>query len=359
MLFKGENMKQKLSNFLVSAGYFYIATSLPEFSAFFIPTNSSVELITVIDYQKEIYLTEEIYKSICENFKKSFYEKGFKNVHMLTLVLYKENVYSSPVFDSEPFSWYINTTDSSLYIPDKHIEDFYGLKEKIENFFLNQEHYEQLEEVFESLEENGQKVKKKWRELPYINGSIVFINVLLFILCAFWPDMLYNKGAFSIVSIIEQKQYYRFITSAFLHADVEHLFSNMVVLFFLGNILEEKLGHFRYLFLYFVSMIAGNVVSTIYEMYIGEYVISVGASGAIFGVVGAVLMLVVLKGGKWENISLPRILLMVTYALYSGFVSENVNNAAHIGGFITGMVIVFLHYIIRKFITKKEASYEN
>jgi rhomboid protease GluP len=87
--------------------------------------------------------------------------------------------------------------------------------------------------------------------------------------------------------------------------------------------------------------------------------LSVGASGAIFGVIAAVFILVIVQGGRWESISLPRMLLMIVYSLYSGFVSENVNNAGHIGGFIVGLVIMVLYYIIERLQKKKEVSHEN
>ena len=173
------------------------------------------------------------------------------------------------------------------------------------------------------------------------------------------PELLYNKGAFSFKLIQDTNEYYRFITSVFLHADTDHLLSNMLVLFFLGNSLESNLGHLKYVILYFLSAIGGNILSSIYEINFGSMIMSVGASGAIFGVMAAVFVLIIVRGGRWNSISFSRMLLMIIYSLYSGFVSENVNNAGHIGGFVVGLAIMALYYIIERLQKKKEVSHEN
>ena len=86
---------------------------------------------------------------------------------------------------------------------------------------------------------------------------------------------------------------------------------------------------------------------------------SIGASGAIFGIIGGVMVLVLAGGGKWETITLPRMLLMLGYSLYSGLVIENVNNAAHIGGMIMGIIIMGLFCVADLLRKKKEVTHEN
>lgn len=351
-------MKEKIGSFLQYMGYFYASTSLPEFSVFFLPEDNCVEVITVVDYQKEIYLSDEIYNGIRDRFIQSFKERGFNNVHMLTLVLCKENFQVEKVFDEDIQCWYINTFNNTLIVPHGHIEDFYGLKRKIEDVLLSSDKYERFNQL--NAEGNIKDVKKKRiHKLPFMNIAIVFINIIVFILCAFTEDVLYNKGAFSIFYIEETRQYYRFLSSVFLHVDVRHLFSNMLVLFFLGNSVEKEIGHWQYVILYFVSALGGNIASAIYEISIGTAIASVGASGAVFGIVGAVLMLLFTRRGKWENITLPRMLIMIAYSLYSGLMAENVNNAAHIGGCIIGLFVMGIFCLMHKALRKKEVFHEN
>ncbi len=351
-------MKEKIGSFLQYIGYFYASTSLPEFSVFFLPGDNCVEVITIVDYQKEIYLSNEIYNGIRSRFVQSFKERGFTNVHMMTLVLCKENSRIDKVFEEDIQCWYINTVNNILIVPEGHVEDFYGLKRKIEDILLNFEECNTFNNLNE--EKNIESMKKKrFNNIPFINVAIVFLNIIAFILCAFTEDVLYNKGAFNIFYIEETKQYYRFLSSVFLHIDARHLFSNMLVLFFLGNSVEREVGHWKYAILYFVSAFGGNIASAIYEVSVGIVIASVGASGAVFGIVGAVLMLLLSRKGKWENITLPRMLIMIVYSLYSGLMAENVNNVAHIGGFITGLLVMGIFCFIHRLLRKKEVFHEN
>ena len=352
-------MKEKLGTFLQYIGYINAVTSLPEFSVYFLPGNGIAEVVMTIDYQKEIYLSEEIYTGIREKFIQSFKEKGFANVHLVTIVLCNDLDRMATIFAKDTFCWYLHLEEGKLYIPEGHIEDFYGLKGKLEEFLRNPSRYTAESERKENQQAQKSLMKKSFKELPFINVAIVAINILIFILCAFTQDVLYNKGAFSILLIKETKEYYRFLTSVFLHVDIYHLVGNMLVLYFLGNELEKKIGHIKYTLLYFLSAFVGNLASAVFEIYIGHMFTSVGASGAIYGVIGAVLVLVVAKGGKWENITLPRMLIMIIYSLYSGFVAENVNNAAHVGGFVAGLFIMTFLCIIDRLRKKKEVFHEN
>lgn len=354
----GDRMKERINNFIQHIGYFSTVTSLPEFSVYFLPVNGNAEVVVTIDYQKEIYLTEEIYFSIREKFVQSFKEQGFGNVHIITLVLCKEPERIEEIFRKDNFSWYIDVKRNVLIIPKGHVEDFYGFKKKVEEFLGDSEKYTE-EFIDKRTLKNINKEKRRFKDLPFINVAIIIINILVFILCAFMPEVLYNKGAFSILLIQETKEYYRFLTAVFMHVDLDHLLSNMVVLYFLGNGLETKVGHIKYVILYFSSAIGGNLLSAVYENYYGNMFTSVGASGAIFGVIAAVFILIIVKGGRWENITLPRMLLMIAYSLYSGFMSENVNNAGHIGGFVAGLLIMIFYCVIERLHKKKEVSHEN
>lgn len=352
-------MREKLSEYLQRIGYLATVTSLPEFAVYFLPVNGNAEVVVTIDYQKEIYLTEEIYAGIRERFIQSFEEKGFKNIHVNTIIVCKEPEKMDVVFGNDSFCWYIDVNESKLIIPEGHVEDFYGLKKKIEEFLCDTDIHSINECDDNRILKNNYKGKWNLRGLPFINVAIIVINVLVFILSAFMQELLYNKGAFSILLVQETKEYYRFLTAVFMHADLDHLLSNMIVLFFLGNGLERKIGHLKYILLYFVSAMGGNLLSAIYESYYGIMFTSVGASGAIFGIIAAVFILVIVQGGQWENITLSRMLLMIAYSLYSGFMSENVNNAGHIGGFIAGLLIMIGFFIMERLQKKKEVSHEN
>ena len=102
-----------------------------------------------------------------------------------------------------------------------------------------------------------------------------------------------------------------------------------------------------------MSGFIGNVFSAGYEMITGFYISSVGASGAIFGVEGALLMLALLHKGKLTDVTTGRIVFSIAFSLYCGFTSSYVNNAAHVGGVIMGFLAAGIYWLLMPEIKKK------
>lgn len=195
----------------------------------------------------------------------------------------------------------------------------------------------------------------KKTKYPYVTIAMVLSNVCIFLASVFMNTVIYHIGALETYSVIIEGQYYRFISSMFLHGDINHLVNNMILLFFIGEIVEKYIGHIQYFILYFCSGILGGVASCIYELIRKEFYSSVGASGAVFGVIGSLLVLVIINKGKLEQITLKRLCFMLAFSLYYGMTSSNINNAAHFGGVLAGVIItllMWLFYIVRTKVIK-------
>lgn len=150
------------------------------------------------------------------------------------------------------------------------------------------------------------------------------------------------------MTALGQGEWYRLLTSMFLHWNVEHLFSNMIVLYYVGAIVERKIGPFPYVALYLLSGIAGNIFSLGYELLTNSYGSSAGASGAVFGVEGALLFLVMAHRGKLESMTAGRVAFAIAFSLYCGFTSAGVNNAAHVGGVLMGFTVAAVIVVCKK-----------
>ena len=155
---------------------------------------------------------------------------------------------------------------------------------------------------------------------------------------------LLEHGAMYVPRIMEDEDYYRLFSSMFLHFGFEHLMNNMVTLVLLGWNLEIEIGKFKFLVIYILSGLGGNFLSAWYELWTADYSISAGASGAIFGVIGALLYVAMRNRGRIGDISGRGIVFMIILSLYYGFTSSGVDNLAHIGGLITGFVLGILLY---------------
>lgn len=174
---------------------------------------------------------------------------------------------------------------------------------------------------------------------PVVSIGIVAANVIVFIICAMTGSGLYGKGALDTFGVLRQGEYGRILWSMFLHGGWSHLFNNMVLLLFLGAMIEREAGHFRYAVLYFLSGIGGNLLSLAFKMFNNDLSSSIGASGAVFGLDGALLAMVLFSGRKIEDLSPPKVIFMIAYSLYNGFAGVNIDNAAHVGGLVTGFMV--------------------
>lgn len=183
----------------------------------------------------------------------------------------------------------------------------------------------------------------------YVSTGIVALNAIIFLICTFTGNLLYNIGEISPQVFFEGGQYYRIFTSMFLHADIEHIASNMIILFGLGMMMEQETGHIIFGVLYFLTGIIGNAASLFYKIYMGEWAVaSLGASGAVFGMEGVLLAFVMQYPERMRYASWEKIAIMVIYSIYCGIRSENIDNAAHIGGFVSGFLLGLLVCIVRK-----------
>lgn len=174
---------------------------------------------------------------------------------------------------------------------------------------------------------------------PIVSTILVAVNAIVFILCEFTGNLLYNAGELDIISVLVHGEYGRILWAMFLHDGINHLFNNMIILFFLGSMIEKEVGHIRYGVLYFLSGIGGNLLSLFSRAIHGDMTASLGASGAVFGLDGVLLAMVLLSGRKMKNVTPARVMLMIAYSLYSGFTGENIDNAAHVGGLLTGFAL--------------------
>lgn len=197
----------------------------------------------------------------------------------------------------------------------------------------------------------------EWKKIPLVTVALVFANILFFI-GAEWngsssdAEHMIRMGAMYEPAVIGQWEYYRVITCCFLHFGLMHLTNNMISLLVLGYSLEHAIGSVWFGVIYFVAGIFSSLVSLGYHMYMGMNFISCGASGAIYGLFGALLVLLIVNNRHDLRKSLPNFAIYMILILFSGRHSE-VDNAAHIGGFAAGIVMCTAMCIIKRVMTER------
>lgn len=189
---------------------------------------------------------------------------------------------------------------------------------------------------------------RRLKEVPYISIGLVVINLVVYATDAVLNRSLLLAGNLNLVDIFWNRQYGRILWSMFLHGDMGHLFNNMVILLFMGAMLEKEVGHWIFGSVYLLSGICGNVSSLIYKLQQESMTLSIGASGAVFGMDGLLLALVLFSAEKRAFIMPKRVIIMILLSLYNGFAGSNIDNAAHLGGLATGFVLGCLFCVIQR-----------
>jgi membrane associated rhomboid family serine protease len=167
-------------------------------------------------------------------------------------------------------------------------------------------------------------------------GGTAVVTITLIAICVVVYLIQQANPAFTaryalIPFAVEQGQYARLITSAFLHASVLHLATNMITLYIVGAPLERVLRPVRYLIVYFLSALGGSLFSVWLSP---EFSIGVGASGAIFGLFGALLVLRRQVGAEAGALA-----VLIGLNLVISFTLPNISWQAHIGGLVTGTLV--------------------
>ena len=184
----------------------------------------------------------------------------------------------------------------------------------------NKNDAERVEEIF--------KPKKN-----IVTISLIAINVLVYaymLLFGQYENMINNFAVYGPY-IVRYNEYYRLITGIFLHGDILHLLFNCYALFVIGSQIENFMGKTKYLIIYFVSALVGSLLSILLTKGV-----SIGASGAIFGLMGSLLYFGYHYRVYLGTVLKSQILPLIVINLIIGFASSGIDNFAHIGGLIGG-----------------------
>lgn len=190
-------------------------------------------------------------------------------------------------------------------------------------------------------------MEKRW--MKSASFWLVIINSVIFLGLSVIGSLqdagfMVRHGGMYIPLVLEKREYYRLFTSMFLHFNAIHLINNMVGLLAMGSQLEKEVGRVKLLLLYLGSGLVGNGCSMWFNLWKGEFPVSAGASGCVFGLFGGLLYVVIRNNGWLRGVSGRRLLFVAMFSVYMGYSEGGVDNAAHIGGLAGGFILGILLY---------------
>ncbi len=201
------------------------------------------------------------------------------------------------------------------------------------------------------------------RESPLSGLSItlwiIVINTVFFLIMLFFPEKFLLENIAISLTNIEEFRLWTFITSMFMHGGLFHLFANMFSLLFIGSLVEKILGPKRYLYFYLGAGLVGSLLYILIELIYPSGLPAVGASGALFGLIGLLMLLtpnlpvyiMFIPIPIKMKYAAPGILIVLWLISIAGDIP--IGNTAHLGGLLTGLAYGF--YIRKKY--KRKIKY--
>ncbi len=212
--------------------------------------------------------------------------------------------------------------------------------------------FEMTDELNNKTVEEDKALAKVFRnnEKPIVTMMLIFINVIVYLLSLVDYNGILNNFA-NYYLYVQNGEYYRLITSMFVHANILHLVSNMYALYVIGPIIEKYYGKGKFLLIYLGSGIIGSLFSVVLTNYA-----SVGASGAIFGLFGALLYFGYKYRATLDGFLRSSIIPTLLVNLLLGFMIPGIDVSAHLGGLIGGLLFSYQTGVVNKEKTKDKIN---
>jgi len=306
-------------------------------------------------------IDNETYKNATRQQLNTYFESllgkyGKKNIVVLNLFVSEKSSDYVEFLNEDNFEfdrpvinayWEMRLYDKALTIGYNHPDKIANLKElamdSLDFSNISAEEGNTTDSIYERAVVNRPRLEARGDGTSLSTFILIIVNMMIHASITFSGASGFNlaieMGALIPWLVTETGQYYRLFTSMFLHVNFMHLINNCFSLYIFGTRAEKYYGGFKFILIYILSGIFGGIVSVIFVPNP-----TVGASGAVFGLLGAVLALTVKSKADAEGLNYPIMLVLAGTSLSLGFMRPEINNHAHIGGLVTGFVLGFLLY---------------
>jgi rhomboid protease GluP len=237
-------------------------------------------------------------------------------------------------------SWFIDLQTGSIfpYPPNEKQATLARVLSVLDQASMQNEFIPSSPSISQSKEHVKKSLTGQFKERPYLTFLLIITNLILFLLMTLAggstrSNVLVLFGA-KVNSLIIQGEIWRLFTNIFLHIGFLHLSFNLYALWALGPIVEELIGRLRYIIIYLLSGISGSIISFLFVD-----ALSAGASGAIFGLMGALVSNTRKNPSLWKSGFGKNLIIIIFLNLSLGFFQPGIDNFAHIGGLVCGLIL--------------------
>ena len=298
-------------------------------------------------------ITFEEFTKVLDDYEKNFTKMNMRNImayHVLVSSCIDEDIKllvtsTADFFDQQLLNmyWAVDITTKSIY--SKEMDDFIDIKSHIE-YGLNDNDSLAVPEPFKDIRQRGILLNTV-RPVTNKNTVVVCIISIFAILTISMQlsggsqniDILIQYGALVPSRVFYYNEHFRLLTTTFLHSGTHHLIFNGLSLYAFGTLTERYFGVAKFVVIYLFS----GLIASLFTLFFVDAV-SVGASGAIFGLMGSLLAITKKTGKSVSNFSSYTLALFIIFTLGFSLLIPNVGHIAHISGLITGYALGFALY---------------
>ena len=353
---KRENKRLEVEAYLKSRGFVSLSSGEAGLHFFGASIHNSSEsgfgLVVLIwedgsSREEKIRRIHTIYENVKDSKQETIYLLG---------ILFSEDQAEEWTMDSFP-CWILDFSRKELKGSNSAPRDLAGMREHVREILVNDQvvYQEVKKEKPKATKTNDFNTRKqairRLQYQPYMTILLMALNILYFLFLEIIGDtrgesqeslmFMLDYGADYWVNVFENGELYRLFTSMFIHFGIEHLAGNMLALYIFGKIAEGAVGHVRYLIFYLVSGLGASLCSCVFNMLHDTNTISGGASGAIYGVMGMVLAMLIVSSKRSATMEVLKVRMgiMVVFMVFDGMSMAGVDWVAHLGGLVVGLLV--------------------
>jgi rhomboid protease GluP len=238
--------------------------------------------------------------------------------------------------------WHVDISSGKIFVPKGQPKKLFNIREMIQSACKDAEQSE-----FENIEIANRAALNRTPKHRHaiFSYAIIFINAVILLLMYLDGYNAENLavpirfGAIRADLIVYNNEWHRLFTAMFLHFGVTHLFANTFGILVFGLRLERWLGRRIFFIIYIFSGLLGSLFSLANLYFFHPYVISAGASGAVYGLIGAIFAYTRITKRSIEGINWYIMLIYIGIGMTMGFATPNIDNFAHLGGLLGGIII--------------------
>ncbi len=317
-----------ISDYLAKCGFRKIKTKSDRINFLIKAVNEKAYVCAVIKMTDGWSMNREAFGESFINIQRKFYLNGFKDVEIMHIILTDNFGRDRQIAEENMNCWIVDISAGRLVIYENQPEDYLKMRKPLEN----------------ALENDCTDERSRLINIPVVSIAIIAVNVVVFLLLEMTGStedayFMLKHGAANWQLIFESGEYYRLFTCMFLHFGISHLVNNMFMLAAIGMNLEKAIGKINYLIIYIASGLIASVSSALYYMYTDSASVSAGASGAIFGLLGCLLWVIIKDSRRTKRPVGTRLLFLVVILVFGSVTAEGVDYVAHIAGLVSGFIM--------------------